>query len=124
MMGKSTLSLSLDGVSIFNRTKEVYLIWIGIVPHIARSARFTIGARIENKLLDLLEESYIAYFSEKSTKVAKITECILILDTIKFLMTIAWQGKIISNRHYEEIAIKLEEAGKMFGGWKRKLATP
>ena len=68
--------------------------------------------------------SYITYFSVKTKKIEKIEECILLLDTIKFLITIAWQGKLISNKQYEEIAIKLEEVGKMFGGWKRKILTP
>lgn len=112
---------SLSDASILQRVKEAYLIWIRIVPHIAKTARFTIAARIENKLLDLLEISYATYFSEKTKKQGKIEECILVLDTIKFLITVAWQGKLISNKYYEEIAIKLDEVGKMLGGWKRKI---
>ena len=107
-----------------NRIKEGYLIWIGIVPHIAKGARYTIGARIENKFLDLLELSYIAYFTEKDKKSEKLSECVLILDTLKFLVSVAWEGKLISNAHYEQVAIKLEEVGKMFGGWKKNLENP
>jgi len=116
-----SLSLSLDSASILTRIKEGYLIWVNIVPHIAKGARYTIGQRIENKFLDFLELSYIAYFTEKDRKLEKITECILILDTLKFLVSVAWEGKIISNKHYESVAIKLEEIGKMFGGWRKNL---
>lgn len=97
------------------------MIWVAIVPHIAKGSRYTIGSRIENKLLDLLELSYIAYFSTRNKKHEKIAECILLLDTTKFLVTIAWEGRIISHKHYENISIKLEEIGKMFGGWKKNL---
>lgn len=107
-----------------NRIKEGYLIWVNIVPHIAKGARYTIGSRIENKFLDLLELSYIAYFIEKDKKEEKITECILVLDTLKFLVSVAWEGKLISNAHCESVALKLEEVGKMFGGWKKNLANP
>jgi hypothetical protein len=86
-----------------------------------KGARYTIGARIENKLLDLLELSYIAYFAEKENKGEKISACILILDTVKFLLAVAWEGKIISNKHFEDLSLKLDEAGKMFGGWKKSL---
>ena len=110
--------------SILNRIKEGYLIWVSIVPHIAKGARYTIGSRIENKFLDLLELSYIAYFIEKEKKEEKITECILVLDTLKFLISVAWEGKLISNAHCENVALKLEEVGKMFGGWKKNLANP
>ena len=119
-----SLSLSLNGASILNRIKEGYLIWIDIVPHIAKGARYTIGSRIENKFLDLLELSYITYFTEKEKKAEKIIECILVLDTLKFLVSVAWEGKLISNKHCEDVALKLEEVGRMFGGWKKNLANP
>jgi hypothetical protein len=97
---------------------------MNIVPHISKGARYTIGTRIENKFLDLLDLSYIAYFTEKEKKMEKITECILVLDTLKFLVSVAWEGKLISNKHCEDVALKLEEAGKMFGGWKKNLENP
>ena len=113
-----------NNASILSRIKEGYLIWVSIVPHIAKGARYTIGSRIENKFLDLLELSYVAYFIEKEKKEEKITECILVLDTLKFLISVAWEGKLISNAHCENVALKLEEVGKMFGGWKKNLANP
>ncbi len=97
---------------------------MNISPHIAKGARYTIGARIENKFLDLLEFSYTAYFTEKEKKQEKIKECILITDTLKFLFSVAWEGKLISNKQCEDIAIKLEEIGKMLGGWRKSLDNP
>lgn len=86
-----------------------------------KSARYTIGERIENKLLDLLELSYITYFTEKDKKLEKISECILITDSLKFLISVAWEGKLISNKNCEDMALKFEEIGKMLGGWKNSL---
>jgi len=100
------------------------LIWIKTVPHIPKNARYTIGARIENKFLDLLELSYIAYFTGKERKLERIVNCILTLDTLKFLVSVAWEAKLISHKQCEEIAIKLDEIGKMFGGWKKNIDNP
>lgn len=97
---------------------------MSISPHIAKGARYTIGARIENKFLDLLESAYIAYFTEKSRKEGKISECILATDVLKFLISTAWEGKLISDKQCETVAIKLEEIGKMLGGWKKSLTNP
>jgi len=97
---------------------------LNIAAHIPKNARYTIGARIENKFLDLLELSYITYFTEKDKKPEKISECITALDALKFLISVAWEGKIISNKQYEKVALKLDEAGKMFGGWKKNLDNP
>lgn len=94
---------------------------MNIVPHIPKGARHTIGARIENKFLDLLEISYTAYFSSKEKKLEKISASISILDILKFLISVAWEGKFISNKQYEEIAIRLDEVGRIFGGWKKNL---
>ena len=90
----------------------------------AKSSRFTIGARIENRFLDLLEHAHETYFSEKDKKAEKISECILLLDTLKFLISVAWEGKMIPAAKYEELAKKLDEVGRMFGGWKKNLANP
>jgi len=100
------------------------LLWMSISPHIAKVARYTIGARIENKFLDLLESAYIAYFTEREKKAEKIAECILMTDALKFLVSVAWEGKLISNKQCEDVAIKLEEIGKMLGGWKKSLGNP
>jgi len=124
MIRRSVYSLSLGDASILNRIKEGYLFWMNISPHIAKGARYTIGARIENKFLDLLESAYIAYFTEKEKKAEKIVECILATDLLKFLIATAWEGKLISSGQYENIALKLDEVGRMFGGWKNSLNNP
>lgn len=97
---------------------------MGIVSHMPKAARFTMGARIENKFLDLLEIAYTSYFSVKEEKAEKISECIFILDILKFLISTAWEAKFISNKQYEAIAIRLDEIGKMLWGWRKSLDNP
>ena len=100
--------------------------WLLIVPHIAKNNRYTLGTRIENTFLDLLEKTYTAYFTSKETKTKteKITECIHILDTLKYFISVAWEGKVISNQQLETVANKLDEAGRRFGAWKKSLENP
>ena len=119
-----TLSLSLGTAPILQRLKEGYLVWLGIVQHIPKGSRYTVGARIEQRWLDLLELTYTAYFSEKTGKEERIARCILVLDTLKFLISVAWEGKLLSHKHYEDLAVNLNEVGKMFGGWRKSLNNP
>ena len=114
----------LQSNTILHKIKEGYLLWMNISVHIPKGARFTIGALIENKFLYLLELLYLAHFAGRENKSQKITECILILDTLKFLVQLSWEAKLISHKQYEEIAIKLDEVGKMLGGWKKSLENP
>lgn len=98
--------------------------WTATSPHMPKGARYTMGSRIENKFLDLLELSYTAYFIRREEKSQKISECIFILDILKFLLTIAWEGKFLSHKQYETLAVKMDEIGKMFWGWKKSMETP
>ncbi|MEK7136796.1 MAG: four helix bundle protein [Patescibacteria group bacterium] len=94
------------------------------MPHIAKGARYTIGTRIESTFLNLLEQTYTAYFSAKEKKADALKECIFTLDVLKFLISVAWEGKLISHSQCEDLAVKLEEVGKMFGGWSKSLENP
>lgn len=103
------------------------MIWMNISVHIPKSARYTIGARIENKYLDLLELARVAYFISKDdteNKIEKISDCIFILDALKFLVLTTWEAKFLSSKQYEEIALKLDEIGRMLWGWLEKLRNP
>ncbi len=90
----------------------------------AKSSRYTLGARIEERFLDLIELSYDTYFTAKNEKKEKISRCIKDLDKLKYLLSLTWETKLISNKQYEEVASKLFEAGRMFGGWKNNLDNP
>lgn len=97
---------------------------MGYVAHIPKTARYTLGARIENRFLDLLELAYTSYFSEKEKKAKKISECIFASDILKFLISTSWEARYISHKQYEEIALRMNEIGKMLWGWRKSLDTP
>ncbi|PIR60357.1 MAG: diversity-generating retroelement protein bAvd family protein [Candidatus Pacebacteria bacterium CG10_big_fil_rev_8_21_14_0_10_45_6] len=87
-----------------------------------KGARYTLGARIENYWLDLLEQSFQAYFSVKHEKYERITQSIASLDLLKFLISVAWEAKYISHKQCESLVVQLEEIGKMLGGWQKSTA--
>ena len=88
-----------------------------------RTARYTTGARIENHLLDLLELIYKAYYSPIENKSGKIVECISKNDIVKYLLQIAFENKFIKEKEYLELSEKLQEVGKILGGWKKGIET-
>ena len=119
-----SLSLSLENAVILGHIKEAYLLWITIALHIPKEQRYTIGTRIENKFLDLLEYSYAAYFTPRERKAEKLDRCVYVFDIIKFFIHITWEEKLISHEQYALIAPKLEGIGKELGGWKKSLGNP
>ena len=114
---------SIHSASIITRIKEAFQLWLIIVPHMPRIHRSTIGARIGNAFLDIIETAYHAYYASGNAKIEKITTAMVRLDSMKFLLAIAWENKLIANAPYAELSAKLEEIGKMLGGWKRGIET-
>ena len=47
-----------------------------------------------------------------------------IFDVLKFLLRVAWEIKTLDNKKYITISEKLNEIGKMLGGWRKKTTTP
>ena len=43
------------------------------------------------------------------------------LDGVKFFLQIAWENKCIPNDKYSLLSEKLDEIGRMLGGWKKGL---
>ena len=110
---------SIHTSSIIEKLKSAFKLWLAIVPHMPRIHRGTIGARIGNMFLEIIETSYHAYYSSGNAKLEKITSAMIRLDSMKFLLSIAWENKLVQNKQYEELSIQLAEIGKMLGGWKK-----
>jgi len=56
-------------------------------------------------------------------KITLLGKIISKLDTLKFFTQLAWEGKLIPHDKYIELSAKLEEIGKMLGGWRKGLST-
>lgn len=93
-----------------------------------RTARYTTGTRIENHFLDLLELIYKSYYAKLENKSEKIIEAINKNDIIKYLLQIAYENRFVKEKEYLELSQKLQEVGKILGGWKKgidvKIKTP
>ncbi|MEK7134943.1 MAG: four helix bundle protein [Patescibacteria group bacterium] len=43
------------------------------------------------------------------------------LDLLKFFLQISWEVKVLDNKKFILLSEKLNEIGKMIGGWLRQL---
>lgn len=44
------------------------------------------------------------------------------IDTLKVLLMILWETKSLDEKKYITLSLKIEEVGKMLGGWNGQLA--
>lgn len=96
--------------------------WHGYLVNVKRIDRYTICVKIDDTFLSLLEYIFRAAFAyDKFEKLSLVSQIIGQGDLVRFLLQIAWEQKIIDNKIYGLIVLKLEEIGRMLGGWKKNL---
>lgn len=94
---------------------------------IPKAARFTFGQRVDNLTLDALQEAVRALRSPAGKLRQEALQSLdLCLEQLRVLWRLVHQRTWISQGHLLHVQSRLEEAGRMVGGWMRKeaAATP
>ena len=84
-----------------------------------RDQKFVLGDRIETKLLDVQEDCLRAYYSRD--KRGHLLEANLQLEVARHLVRLANALKLFSNHTYGVLAEKMDEVGRMIGGWLKSV---
>src|SRR3989344_5613305 len=103
------------------KTKTAYSLWFKIYNDFPKAHRYTLGGKIEDYFLGLLENIFISIYLPPETKITKLIIAISKLDGAKFFLQISWENKCISNEKYITLSEQLNEIGRMLGGWKKGL---
>ena len=82
-----------------------------------KSVRFTFASRIDNLALDILEDVIAARYERE--KIPALRRVSLNLDKLRVLLRICHRLKYLDHKGYELAAQRLDEAGRMTGGWMK-----
>jgi len=82
-----------------------------------RQRRFTLGERLEQVLLDVLEFLLEAAYTR--SKQAPLQRANLRLELARHLWRLAHELEVVSTRRYAHGAKLMDELGKQVGGWLR-----
>lgn len=90
---------------------------------IPRSARFTFSARIDNAALDILEHLIDARFAAGAQATRPcLREADGKLTRLRVLIRLSHQRGYLSGGAYEHLSERLDEVGRMLGGWRARLS--
>lgn len=104
------------------RSKEAYKVWHDHLVNVTRVDRYTIGTKVDDIFLSLLELIFRATFAyDKFEKLSLVSQAIGKADLLKFFLQIAWEHKVLNHTLYGKIILQLDEVGRMLGGWKKSL---
>jgi hypothetical protein len=103
---------------------KTYDLLLYIIPQLAkfpRDQKFLLADRIEVHILDILEDLIEAYYSEKVQKLPILKGVNLKLEKLRFLIRLSHDMQFFSHKRYGIISEKINEIGRMVGGWIKKL---
>jgi hypothetical protein len=106
---------------LLHNIKTVYLLWFTYYQELPKTHRYTLGGRIDALFIEIIEMTTVASFTPKAEKIPYVRTAIRKLDTAKILLLVLWESKSLDNKKYLALSEKLEEIGKMLGGWYGQL---
>ncbi len=99
------------------RCHELLCWMIPLLDKMPRNRRFTLGGRLEDGLLYILQQvSEAAYSKQKSSILGRANSR---LQAVRHLWRIAYELKVIPQGRYAHGAGLMEELGRQIGGWQR-----
>ncbi len=79
------------------------------------------GEKIDRLFVESIEAIASAGFLSREEKQPYVRLGIRKLDTLKILLMVLWESKSLDNKKYIALSLKLDEVGKMLGGWNGQL---
>lgn len=100
---------------VVSKTYDLIIWWLPKLAKFPRDQRFLLGDRIENILLDILEDLIDATYTKEKADILR--QANLKLEKLRFMVRIANDMHFINIASYEFASKGINEIGKMVGGW-------
>jgi len=106
---------------LLSKVKDIYLIWYGYYQILPKVHRHSLGIKIDSLFVEIIEGIAVASFLPRGEKQPWVRLAIRKADTLKVLLMVLWDTKSIDDKRYIALSLKLEQVGKMLGGWNGQL---
>ena len=101
---------------------ELYKLWNVCIRNIPRTSRYTLGEKVEQLLIEVLDAVSTAAYLEKQQKLPYIKRAISRLDIMKFFLQVAWETNTLGIKRFISMSEKANEVGRMLNGWAKHTA--
>lgn len=107
----------LQDLVIFQRVYDLILWMYPLINKFPKKQRFVLGQQLENILLDVLKG--IIQANQERNKLETLKQVSVDLDKFRILYRLAKDLKFMSVKQYQFGAEKVNEVGKILGGWTK-----
>lgn len=98
---------------VYDFYRELYL----VVEKMPKKDKYTLGEKTQRATLELIELLMEAGYQEKFKKGVVLGQAAVKLDLIKLIVRLGQDLKAIPTNKYLSLEGKLQEIGRMLGGW-------
>ena len=115
----------VSSTKIYLDARKLLDITLSVVHDFPREYKFTIGSKLQEISVNLMQEIAAAYINrDKSETIKHLTEFQAEFETMKTLMRIAGEKEWIKGRgKFANIIELMDEIGKQSSAWKNKVIT-
>ncbi|TSD02211.1 MAG: hypothetical protein Athens071424_149 [Parcubacteria group bacterium Athens0714_24] len=106
---------------LLQKIKDVYLLWYGYYQTIPKLHRHSLGQKIDALFIEIIEAVAFASFLPRDKKQPYVHFSIKKLEVLKILLMVLWETKSLDDKKYIVLSVKIEEIGRMLGGWNGQL---
>ncbi len=86
-----------------------------------KTEKYSLGQRIENLILEILEFSLKTIYSPRQEKLPLLKELDIKIGFLKMLIRLSNEIRVLDNKKYLILQEKLQEIGRMIGGWMKSI---
>ncbi|OHB09715.1 MAG: hypothetical protein A3G05_02425 [Candidatus Zambryskibacteria bacterium RIFCSPLOWO2_12_FULL_45_14] len=106
-------------IPILKKTYELYSTFHEYRRIVSKADRFTVYERSENLIVDLIELFLEAGYTKSGNKSAILEKASVKLNTLRFFIRLMKETKVFDIKKYTILQEKIDEIGRMLGGWIR-----
>lgn len=108
--------------SVLTQAYDLLKLMLDLVKNFPRDQKFLLGDRQQNLCSDMLELYIEAFYTgNKEQKKEKLLTANIQLEKLRFFLRLAHEKNLISTGRYRETSERIQELGRMTGGWLKKL---
>lgn len=111
----------MQELPVINRTQELYESVNLITQRLPALKQQTIGRRLENGILDVLELLIMAKYAHAAHKGAYLIKAAAQLELVQFQLRILLTQKLANETTLHQLQAKATEIGRMLGGWRKSI---
>ena len=97
------------------------MIWYGYYQTLPKPHRHSLGVKIDTLFVEIIEAIAVASFLPKEEKLPWVRLAIRKTDTLKILLMVLWETKSLDDKKFIVLSEKVEEIGRMLGGWSGQI---